>query len=158
MRYGRAHLINGYGSELVNLALPFRTEYFVDPATGFVPNINDSCTSTVSLSLAGFTENLAAGETCVLDTGAPGDSGAGCAVAGPPGLRYREPPLGADFNLHLQAPGAGNDGSTTATADVPDWLEFDWDTTSPGFEDPTGTAVFGIFRGVDRRIYIRELY
>ena len=158
MRYGRGRFQNGYGSELVNLALPFRTEYFVDSATGFVPNINDSCTSDVSLSLGGFTENLVAGETCVLDTGTPGDSGAGCAGAGPPGLRYREPPLGADFNLHLQAPGAGNDGSTTATADVPDWLEFDWDTTSPGFEDPTGTAVFGIFRGVDRRIYIRELY
>ena len=42
--------------------------------------------------------------------------------------------------------------------DVPDWLEYDWNTTSPGLEDPTGTAVFGIFRGVDRRIYIRELY
>lgn len=158
MRYGRARLQNAYGSELVNLALPFRTEYFVDAATGFVPNTDDSCASSVSLSLDAFTENLAAGETCVLDTGAPGDSGAGCAAAGSPGVRYREPPLGGDFNLHLRAPGAGNNGSATATADVPDWLEFDWDTASPGFEDPTGTAVFGIFRGVDRRIYIRELY
>jgi len=158
IRYGRGRLQNGYGSELVNLALPFRTEYFVDSTTGFVPNTDDSCTGAVSLSLGTFTENLAAGETCVLDTGAPGDSGEGCAVAGPPALRYRAPPLGGDFNLHLKAPGAGNDGSTTATADVPDWLEFDWDTTSPGLEDPTGTAVFGIFRGVDRRIYIRELY
>lgn len=158
MRYGRARLQNGYGSELVNLALPFRTEYFVDTATGFVPNTDDSCTTSASLSFGAFTGNLAAGETCVLDAGAPGDSGAGCAAAGPPGLRYREPPLGSDFNLHLQAPGAGNDGSTTATADVPDWLEFDWDTAAPGFEDPTGTAVFGIYRGVDRRIYIRELY
>jgi hypothetical protein len=158
MRYGRGRLQNGYGSELVNLALPFRSEYFVDSTTGFVPNTDDSCTSAVSLSLGAFTENLVAGETCVLDTGAPGDSDEGCAVAGPPALRFRAPPLGGDFNLHLKAPGAGNDGSTTATADVPDWLEFDWDSTSPGLEDPTGTAVFGIFRGVDRRIYIRELY
>ncbi len=158
MRYGRAHLMNGYGSELVNLALPFRSEYFVDPATGFVPNINDSCTTPGNLSFAAFTENLAAGETCVLDSGAPGASGAGCAVAGSPGLQYRSPPLAGDFNLHLRAPGAGNDGSTTATVDVPDWLEFDWDSALPGLEDPSGTAVFGIFRGVDRRIYIRELY
>ncbi|MCP4301360.1 MAG: hypothetical protein GY783_12300 [Gammaproteobacteria bacterium] len=158
MRYGRGRLQNAYGSELVDLALPFRTEYFVDTATGFVPNVNDSCTTSVSLSLGAFTENLSAGETCVMDTGAPGDSGAGCAAAGPPALRFREPPLGADFNLHLRAPGAGNDGSTTATADVPDWLEFDWDTAIPGLEDPAGTAVFGIFRGADRRIYIRELY
>jgi photosystem II stability/assembly factor-like uncharacterized protein len=158
MRYGRGRLENAYGSELVDLALPFMTEYFVDAATGFVPNTDDSCTTSVSVSLGAFTENLAAGETCVLDSGAPGDSGAGCAAAGPPALLYREPPLGGDFNLHLRAPGAGNDGSTTATADVPDWLEYDWDTVLPGFEDPTGTAVFGIFRGVDRRIYIRELY
>ncbi len=158
MRYGRAHLMNAYGSELVNLALPFRTEYFVDSATGFVPNIDDSCTTPVSLSLGAYTENLAAGETCVLDSGAPGDSGEGCAAAGPLALRFRAPPRAGDFNLHLQAPGAGNDGSTTATADVPDWLEFDWDAALPGLEDPSGTAVFGIFRGVDRRIYIRELY
>ena len=158
MRYGRGRLLNAYGSELVNLALPFRTEYFVDTVTGFVPNIDDSCTATVDLSLGAFTENLVAGDTCVLDIGAPGDSGEGCVAAGPPGLRFREPPLGGDFNLHLRAPGATNDGSTTATADVPDWLEYDWDAAMPGLEDPAGTAVFGIFRGQDRHIYTRELY
>jgi len=158
MRFGRGRLLNAYGSELVDLALPFRTEYFVDAATGFVPNTDDSCTSTVDLTLGAFTENLVAGETCVLDTGAPGDSGAGCAVAGPPALRYREPPLGGDFNLYLRAPGPDDHGSTTATADVPAWLEFDWDSSTPGLEDPVGTAVFGIFRGTDRHIYIRELY
>ena len=62
-----------------------------------------------------------------------------------------------DFDA-MRASGAGNDGSTTATADVPAWLEFDWNLSLPGLEDPVGTAVFGIFRGVDRRIYIRELY
>ena len=158
MRYGRGRLQNAYGSELVNLALPFTTEYFVDAVTGFVANIDDSCTTPASLVLEAFTDNLAAGETCVLDSGAPGDSGAGCAAAGPLALRYREPPLGGDFNLNLQAPGEGNDGSTTATADVPDWLEFDWNVSLPGTEDPTGTAVFGIFRGANRRIYSRELY
>jgi hypothetical protein len=158
MRYGRGRVLNAYGSELVNLAMPFRTEYFVNAATGFVQNVDDSCTSPVTLSFITFTDNLAAGETCVFDTGAPGSSGAGCAAPGPLALRYRTPPLGGDFNLHLQAPGDNNDGSTTIRADVPDWLEFDWDSTLPGLEDPTGTAVFGIFSGSDRRIYIRELY
>ncbi|MBT8068590.1 MAG: hypothetical protein KJO09_15210 [Gammaproteobacteria bacterium] len=158
MRYGRGRLLNAYGSELVNLTVPFRTEYFVNAATGFVPNVDDSCTAPVSLSFVAFTDNLAAGETCVFDTGAPGSSGAGCAAPGPLALRYRAPPLGGDFNLHLQAPGDTNDGSTTIRADVPDWLEFDWDSASPGLEDPVGTAVFGIFSGSDRRIYIRELY
>lgn len=158
MRYGRARFLNAYGSELVDLALPLRTEYYVDAATGFVSNIDDACTSAVTLSLGGFTENLSPGETCVQDTGSPGISGEGCAVAGPPALRFRQPPLGGDFNMYLRAPGAGNDGSTTATADVPAWLEFDWDAANPGLEDPQGTAVFGIYEGQDRRIYIRELY
>jgi len=158
MRYGRGQLQNAYGSELVNLAVPFRTDYFVDASTGFVQNIDDSCTSPVAATFGAFTENLVAADICILDTGAPGSSGAGCAAAGPLALRFRAPPLAGDFNLYLRAPGADNDGSTTITIDVPDWLEYDWDTGSPGLEDPTGTAVFGIFRGTDRRIYIREVY
>lgn len=157
-RYGRARLSNAYGSELVNLALPFRTEYYVDSSTGFVPNVDDSCTTNVTLALGAFTENLSPGDTCAFDSGSPGASGIGCAAAGPPALRFREPPLGGDFNLYLRAPGAGNDGSTTATADVPPWLEFDWNVATPGTEDPSGTAVFGIYEGQDRRIYTRELY
>lgn len=158
MRYGRTRFINAYGSELVGLALPLRNEYFVDSATGFVPHIADSCSAGVSVTLGVFTQNLNASETCVHDSGAPGSSGAGCVAAGPPALQFRQPPLGGDYNLHLLAPGDGNDGSTTATADVPSWLEYDWNAITPGNEDPTGTAVFGIYEGQDRRIYIRELY
>lgn len=158
MRHGRVRLLNAIGSELVNLAVPMRVEYFVDASTGFVSHTADDCTTAVSLSLGNFTANLSAGETCVLDTGSPGDSGAGCAAAGPAGQRYREPPLVGDFNLFLLAPGAGNDGSTDVTAAVPAWLKFDWDASLPGLEDPTGTATFGIFGGNGRRIYTRELY
>lgn len=158
MRYGRLRFANAYGSELVNLALPLRSEYFLNAATGFVPNVDDACSTGVTISLGAFTDNLAAGETCVFDTGSPGLSGVGCAAPGPFALRFRQPPLGGDFNLVLQAPGDNNDGSTTATADAPAWLEYDWDALTPGNEDPTGTAVFGIYEGQDRRIYRRELY
>lgn len=158
MRYGRARVLNAYGSELVDLALPLRAEYYVDAATGFITNTDDACSGSVTLSLGAFTENLTAGETCVHDSGSPGASGEGCAAPGPLALQFREPPLGGDFNLNLRAPGAGNDGSTTATADVPAWLEFDWNAGVPGLEDPSGTAVFGIYSGADRRIYIREVY
>jgi len=157
-RYGRVRLENAIGSELVNLAVPMRTEYYLDAATGFVPNADDACSTGITLSLGGFTNNLSAGETCVVENGSPGQSGAACAAAGPAGQRYREPPVAGDFNLWLQAPGEGNDGSTTITADVPAWLTFDWDAALPGFENPAGTATFGIYRGEDRRIYLRELY
>jgi hypothetical protein len=158
MRFGRVRLVNSIGSELVNLNVPMRAEYFVDASTGFTAHTDDSCTASVSLSLGNFKKNLVPSETCVLDTGSPGSSGAGCAVAGPAGQRYREPPLGGDFNLFLLAPGAGYDGSTDVTADVPSWLEFDWDAALPGLEDPTGTATFGIYGGDNQRIYTRELY
>ncbi|MDZ7767968.1 MAG: LamG domain-containing protein [Woeseiaceae bacterium] len=158
MRYGRIRLVNSIGSELVNLNVPMRAEYFAGSAMGFVSNADDSCSADIALSLGAFTDNLAAGETCVIESGAPGSSGAGCAAPGPAGLRYREPPLAGDFNLYLQAPGDGNDGSTTITADVPAWLRFDWNAALPGLENPAGTATFGIYRGEDRRIYTRELY
>ncbi len=158
MRFGRIRLINAIGSERVYLNVPMRAEYFQGNATGFVTNLDDSCSSGVTLSLGSFTSNLGAGETCVIEYGAPGSSGVGCAASGPAGLRYREPTLGGDFNLYLQAPGDGNDGSTTITADVPAWLRFDWNVAVPGLENPAGTATFGIYRGDDRRIYTRELY
>ncbi|NND46945.1 MAG: hypothetical protein HKN55_04720, partial [Woeseiaceae bacterium] len=158
MRFGRARLSDVIGSELINLNVPMHSEFFVDAATGFVNHTDDSCTANVSLSLGNFRGNLLPTETCVLDSGSPGASGAGCAVAGPAGQRYREPPLGGDFNLFLLAPGAGYDGSVDVTADVPFWLEFDWDAALPGLEDPTGTATFGIYDGDNKRIYTRELY
>ncbi len=158
IRYGRIAISGAFGSELVNLALPMRAEYYVDANTGFVNNVDDVCSTAVTLSFSNFTDNLASGETCVLDSGSPGNSGAGCAAIAPVTMRYSEPPIGGDFNLYLQAPGAGNNGSTLTTADVPAWLEYDWNSSTAGNEDPAGTAVFGIFRGQDRRIYTRELY
>ena len=158
MRYGRVSLSNSFGSELVDLSLPMRAEYFFDAATGFIANTDDTCSAGVSLTLGPYAPNLSLGDTCVIDSGSPGDSGAGCAAPGPAAQRYREPPLGGDFNLFLLAPGATNDGSVTVTADVPDWLEFDWDALTPGLEDPSGTATFGIFQGESRQIYIREIY
>lgn len=158
MRYGRVRLHSAIGSELTNLQVPMVAEYFVDASSGFVANVDDSCTAAVTLSLGGFSGNLRANDTCAIENGGPGDSGIACAAAGAAGLRYREPPLGGDFNLNLMAPGAGHDGSTTITADVPEWLRFDWDAAAVGLENPSGTATFGIFRGEDRRIYTREIY
>lgn len=158
MRYGRLSVANAFGSELVDLSVRAQAEYFVSPSAGFVPNTADSCATPVSVSFAGYTENLGGGETCVLDTGSPGASGEGCTVASPLGNQFRVPPLAGDFNLFLAAPGAGNDGSVNITVDAPSWLEYDWNTGSTGLEDPTGTAVFGIFKGRISTIYTRELY
>jgi MSHA biogenesis protein MshQ len=156
MRYGRARVGTAVGSELVDLAVPMRAEYFLSSAAGFVTNAQDTCSTNVSLLFPQYTESLSAGETCVRDTGAPGASALGCAVAA--ASPYREPPLGGDFNLQLAAPGAGNQGSVLIRAAVPTWLRFDWDAGAAGDEDPTGQATFGIFGGERRLIYTREIY
>ncbi len=158
MRYGRVRFTNSVGSELVAMPVPLRAEYYASGGIGFVPNVVDGCTTGLSLSFNSFTENLAPGETCVLDSGSPGSSGLGCAVAAPSGQQFRQPPLAADFNLWLNPPGAGNTGSVLMEATVPSWLQFDWDGATPGNENPSGQATFGLFSGDNAQIYLRELY
>jgi len=157
-RYGRVNISSAAGSELVNLGVPMRTEYYVDANTGFVTNTSDFCSSGAALSLTSFAENLGAGETCVEDSGSPGVSGAGCAIAGSVAQRFDDPLIAGEFNLFLEAPGIGNDGSASVDANVPDWLEFDWDVGAPGLEDPSGRITFGIYGGDKNQVYRRELY
>ena len=157
-RYGRARFVNAVGSELVNLPVGLFSEYFVDAATGFIRNADDSCSTGISISFNTFTEDLGPGETCVLDSGSPGASGAGCAVAAAPADQFTQPPVAGSFNLILAAPGAGNSGSVTLGAGVPAWLQFDWDAGTAGDENPTAQATFGLFGGQPQQIYIRELF
>jgi MSHA biogenesis protein MshQ len=158
IRYGRVRLSNAYGSELVDLPVPAAVEYYLSPAAGFVPNLDDSCTTGVTVALGNFTENLAAGETCVLDSGAPGASGAGCPVPAAPASQFADPVDAGDFRLTLAAPGANDTGSVTVTASVPDWLLYDWDAGTAGDENPSATAVFGLYQGLSQQIYLREVY
>jgi MSHA biogenesis protein MshQ len=157
MRYGRVRVGTAVGSELVDLPVPMRAEYYASTAAGFITHAADTCTANVSLAFLSFTENLNTGETCVRDSGAPGASGLGCAALAVLANRYRAPPVAGDFNLRLAAPGAGNQGSVLIRATVPSWLMFDWDSGATG-EEATGQATFGIFGGERRLIYTREIY
>ena len=50
IRYGRVRVGTAVGSELVDLAVPMRAEYFLSGAAGFVTNVQDTCSTNVSLS------------------------------------------------------------------------------------------------------------
>ena len=154
VRSGRARLSNAYGSELLDLQVPFRTEFY--DGTGWILNVLDSCTGDASLGAANAV-NLAlslspAGlNTCVRDSGSPGRSGAGCAAVSPAAKRYLEgasPTIGfaGNFNLWLQAPGTGQFGSASMTATVPAWLG----------PVPSAIAMFGRYKSP--LIYRRENY
>lgn len=156
IRYGRIRFTNAVGSELVNLAVPLRAEFYAGPGVGFTPNLADSCTTGVSVTFPVYTENLTA--VCVLDSGSPGASDAGCLTPAPLALRFNEPPIGGDFNMTLAAPGPNQTGSVLINGTVPAWLRFDWNSALPGDENPQGQATFGLFSGDVSQIYMRELY
>ncbi len=156
IRSGRLRLVNAYGSELLDLAVPLYAEFYQDASVGFVANAADVCT-TVTLTFGNYLGNLASGETCVRDSGNPGLSGQGCATAASPAQQFLEPPVNGGFNLNLQAPGAGNDGSVDIGVQGPAWLRYDWNgDTTP--EDASGRASFGLFSVPDRVIDRREVY
>lgn len=156
IRSGRASLSNAHGSELLDLPVPFYVEYWNG---SWVRNLDDTCTSGITLALADVTaaDGLVPGETCVLDSGSPGLSGIGCAAAGVAPKRFVSPPSAADFRLWLKAPGLGNSGALNLTATVPTWLQFNWKGT--GDTNPSARVTFGVNAAKKSPIiYMRENY
>jgi uncharacterized repeat protein (TIGR01451 family) len=159
-RAGRLTLANAYGSELLDLPVSFRAEFW--NGTSWVFNSADTCTGNAAFG-AGNATTVAlvsvpvALPTCIKDSGSPGLSGAGCAAVAPSARTFRNGAsagFAGDFNLWLQAPGAGHPGSSTITATVPVWLRFPW--TGAGSVNPTARATFGIYK--TPLIYRRENY
>jgi uncharacterized repeat protein (TIGR01451 family) len=137
-RYGQMQLQNAYGPETLPLTIPVFTEYF--DGTGFVLNVSDICTTYDSLNatLANPQGNLALNETAI--------TGNGTLISG------------VGNNLSLAAPGVGNDGSADVTLDLSQATGANMQWLQPGGinPNPNARATFGIFRGNDRLIYMRE--
>lgn len=155
---GRIKLSNGHGSELLPLPLAATVQYY--NGTAWVRSDTDTVTalgaSDVALAFPAGTaskpNNLAACETAVSITG-----------------------ISPAFAINLSAPGNGDDGWTnltlnlgatavgnrctavggvgapSTTANRP-WLQF------PAGTNPTARATFGVYRGNDEFIYLRENY
>ena len=151
IRFGRVSLENAYGSELLDLNLPLKTEYFNQG--WFQTNTDDDCTE---LNLADHMElNLdkddetgwVAGTSSIVVGG-----GSTSATIG------NSPVESGDAGLVFTSPGAENDGSfyvrTNIGGDYP-WLLFDWNNDG-NQTNPSAKATFGIFKGNPRLIYMRE--
>ncbi|HKQ30051.1 MAG TPA: DUF6701 domain-containing protein, partial [Burkholderiales bacterium] len=169
VRSGRIAIQNAYGSELLDLFMPMRVQYYAAGNTGWVTNTLDECTAVTMSAFSNPQGNLAVAETCIQDIGSPGRSGSAptaCAAVGPIAEQFREGGVAGfsgDFNLYLRAPGTGNDGSVDVSLDLSPaglnmpWLRYDWDGVA-GDNEPQGRATFGIFKGNRRHIYLRERY
>lgn len=154
IRYGRVRLVNAYGSELLDLSMTMRAEYWLNG--GWQLNSADTCTDATLAFTAVGTDIT--GNTCVWDTGsAPGNSGKACSTPIVVSARkYKETGVAGfagDFNLWLKAPGATHAGSLDITATVPAWLQFNW---TGAIGNPKARATFGVYRSP--LIYRRENY
>ncbi|MDD3802510.1 MAG: LamG domain-containing protein [Desulfuromonas thiophila] len=131
LRQGRLRLVNAHGSELLPLALPVLAEYY--NGTSFVPHGADSCTA---LALTDF--------SFVADP------------AGLPGANAFTP-LAAGAGALNWTSGPGSPGAVAVTAQLAalPWLQFDWNADA-SYGDPTARATFGIYKGSERIIYLRE--
>ncbi|HET8705079.1 MAG TPA: DUF6701 domain-containing protein, partial [Pseudomonadales bacterium] len=148
-RYGRVSMDNALASELIPLAIPLRVEYWNDATKSFVTATDDTCTdSQFSLTpaaspqwgnfiLSGYQNNLSSGETVPIAFSGFSNGNA---------------------LLTLSAPGTGNQGAVTVTATVPAWLQYDYNTSSAGDENPSARATFGLFKERDPVIYWREYF
>ncbi|MDB4470926.1 hypothetical protein N9063_01435, partial [Deltaproteobacteria bacterium] len=135
-RYGQMLLQSAYGPETLDLSVPFSIEYY--DGSSFVTHADDTCTAfdfdTTLLSLSNFEGDLAGGDTGVV------------AAVG-------VPLVAGGANYSLTAPGPGNSGSADMTYRL-DLAGLGW--LQVGGSNPTAKATFGIFKGSESLIYLRE--
>jgi MSHA biogenesis protein MshQ len=156
--YGRLALRDAVGSELLDLPAPLTVQYYLSSTQGFTTNVQDSCSAAPSIAFSAYQMNLVAGETCVRDSGSPGVSGVGCSVAAANSIALYSSAVAGNFNLHLAAPGGGDNGAVTVTATTPAWLQYLWNSASGINSGPSAMATFGLFPGSASRVYQREVY
>jgi MSHA biogenesis protein MshQ len=159
-RYGRLRLGNANGSQLVNLPVLVETQYW--NGTAFVTNAADNCTSIAAANeaMGNYTNNLSGSPTCETALG-----GGGTLSAGRRTLRLAAPGSGnngsVDLTVNLGAVPSGNTCTTLGGAPVPattanlPHLQGNW-TGGAYNVNPPARATFGIFKGAEEVIFVRE--
>ena len=146
IRFGRLVMDNAYGSELLPLDVPLRTEYWVGSggSSGFAQNALDNCTSLPQAN-AVLTGAFVASNNISVSAMIPST------LAGGRGA------------IRLTAPSPSQDGQVAVTANLLafSWLWVDGDGNNNYNElasaNPSAQASFGVFKSDARRIYQREM-
>ena len=157
MRSGRVSLGNAYGSELINLPLDLRLQYWAGTTQGWQNNAADLCTAIQASDFAfAFTDagnGLAACETAMTIGGTAPNYVATLTKPGAGNAGW------SDITLNLGSAAAGNRctvvgaaGAAATTVNAP-WLQFNWSGT---IDNPTARATFGRYKAP--LIYRRENY
>jgi len=138
-RYGRLKLANAHGSELLDLPIPIQTQYWDATTSAFVTNSADNCTTIQSANIA--LVKTPAGCTTAVSGNVSFNAGLG--------------------NLKLSKPGAkcAADITVNLAAELPSkaYLQGKWSGVNYN-QNPTARATFGVYKGSNEFIYLRENY
>jgi MSHA biogenesis protein MshQ len=163
MRFGRLVIRNVNGSQLVPLPVQVEAQYWSGaPTNAFITNAQDSCTSIASANdaMGSYTSNLSGSPTCETAI-----SGGGTLSAGRKTLQLAAPGSGnngsVDLAVNLGASASGNTCTTlggapvsATTANLPH-LQGNW-TGGAYNVNPSARATFGVFKGAEEIIFVRE--
>jgi MSHA biogenesis protein MshQ len=137
-RWGRLALDNAFGSELLPLEIPVRTEY--QSSGDFITNTDDSCTPYTSANISFSNHNgITAGANLTA-------TGAGTLISG----------VDDDVNPLVLSNTLQEIGFVDVAHTIDFWLQYDWDNDTNHDNNPGSRATWGIFAGPDEFIYIRE--
>ncbi len=142
IRFGRLNLQNAYGSELLDLPINLTAEYWAGANVGFVTSDTDNCTTVAS-------SNVILNPTTLTSLSSVASN-----------------PFSAG-NWHDESTGTytrllkpGTTGSVDLTVDLDaaglGWLKYNW--TGNTYINPSARAVFGIYQGPERRIFMHERF
>ena len=131
IRLGRIRVGSAHGPEHAPLDLPYQVETW-QSGNAFVPDGSDACAVITGVQLGPYTGQLEGKTQAQVSALAQGRG-----------------------VIRLTAPGPGGEGSVVVTPQVPDWLTYDW--KGDGFENPSGLATFGIYKGNEKIIFRREV-
>ncbi len=164
MRFGRFAIRNANGSQLVPLPGQSEAQYWLGaPTNAFVTNTADSCTSIAAgnVAMSNFTNNLSGSPTCETAL-----SGGGALSAGRRTLQLAAPGSGnngsVDLTVNLGASASGTTCTTVGAAPVSattanrPYLRGNWTGGASYDQNPSARATFGVFKGAEEVIFIRE--
>jgi MSHA biogenesis protein MshQ len=158
VRYGRLRVTNASGSQLVPLRVMLETQHYSGaPANAFITNTADSCTSIAAnnIELGDYTSNLTACETSLTVGGF--NAGRSTALLSAPGpLNSGSVRITPRLEAAVAGPATCIGGASTPVSGANRlYLQGNW--TTPGFDrNPSAQATFGVYRGPEEVIFIRE--
>ncbi|MEO8343743.1 MAG: DUF6701 domain-containing protein, partial [Gallionella sp.] len=147
-RYGRLKLGNAHGSELLKLPIPIQTQYW--NGISFVTNTADNCTTLVANNIKLTTPPAGVSATVGAFT-----SGVGSLSLSPPTSSAK---VAVDLCVDLSSDPAGGTVCVATTSAGMPYLQGLWAPGTSYNNDPGARATFGVYKGADEFIYLRENY